>query len=277
MPQMFFGQFLVEQGAIDDDALQSAIELVDEVNARVGELGVERGYLTPAQVELVQVEQRQVDCRFVDLAVQLELLSIGQADDLLAEQRRRHKPLGEALVELELLNAAELDAWLDRYHLTQFDLDVTHLELPFELMEDDIASYLVDYLPKLFRRMTQVPMKLQPGRPFTGRSNLPYRAEVKIQGDSPVTIGIAACPELARRLALGLQVRDDGQDINEASLRDGVREFAEILAEAGRRSVANDGLLALVAGGSLDALPKGGFWFPATTPFGRGILVISQE
>ena len=274
---MFFGQFLVDEGAIDDDALQSALELVDEVNARVGELGVERGYLTPAQVELVQVEQRQVDCRFVDLAVQLELLSIGQADDLLAEQRRRHKPLGEALVELDLLNPAELDAWLDRYHLTQLDLDVSHFELPLELMEDDIASYLVGYLPKLFQRVTQVPMKLQPGRPFTGRSNLPYRAEVKIQGDSPVTVGIAACPEMARRLALGLQAREDKQVINEASLHDGVREFTEILAEAGRRSVANDGLLALVAGGSIDALPKDGFWFPATTPFGRGILVISQQ
>lgn len=274
---MFFGQFLLDEGAIDDDALQHALEIVGEVNARVGELGVERGYLSPAQVELVQIEQRRVDCRFVDLAVQLEMLTKVEADDLLAEQRRRHKPLGVALVELEYLNAEELDGWLDRYHLSQLDLDVSHFELPIELMEDELACYLVGYLPKLFRRITQVPMKLQAGRRFQGRSNLPFRTQITIAGDCPLTIGIAACPDLARRVALGLAPGDSGKPLDEATTRASMREFAEILADAGRRSVTSDGLTASAGDAILDELPKGGFWFPATTPFGRGTLVISQD
>lgn len=277
MSQMFFGQFLLDEGVIDQEALAQALDIVGDVNARVGELGIERGYLNPAQVELVQLEQLRVDCRFVDLAVQLHLLTRSQADDLLAEQRRRHKPLGEALIELEYLNASDLEAWLDRYHLSQLDLDVSHLELPLDLMEDDLASYVVSYLPKLFRRITQVPMKLESGRRFNGRCNLPYRVEIAISGDCPLQLGFAACPDLARRIALGLQNGDARASFDEATLRDAVREFSEILGEAGQRSVASDGLIAHLGRACLDQLPKSGSWFPATTPFGRGIVVISID
>ena len=56
-----------------------------------------------------------------------------------------------------------------------------------------------------------------------------------------------------------------------------VVEFAEVLADAGRRSIENDGLQAKTTRAAYNQLPKSGFWFPATTPFGRGILVLSID
>jgi hypothetical protein len=270
---MFFGQFLLDEQVISEDALHRAIDLATEDNARVGALGVERGYLSEAQVQVIQLEQRRRDVLFADLAVQLDMLTPDQASALLKEQKRRHKPIGEALVELGLLDAAELDDLLDRYHLCQLDLDAAHLGLPYELCDEDLFPYLVEYFPVLFRRITQIPMKLQAGRNFPGRSNLPFRVEVKIDGDCPVAIGIAACPDLALRIATGLG-DDASQKLDEEEIRQAVREFAEIFSDAGCRSVRQDGLNASAGHVNCGQLPKQGFWFPATTPFGRGMLVL---
>ena len=276
MPQLFFGQFLIDEQVISENALHEAIELATDGNTRVGAIGVELGYLSEAQVDAIQLEQRHADSHFTDLAIQLEMLTRDQANQLLEEQSRRHKPIGEALVELGFIDAAELEDLLDRYHLCDLDIDMPHLDLPFELVEDDLYPYLVEYFPTLFRRITKVPMKLQPGRNFPGRSNLPFRTSVTIAGDCPVAIGIAACPDLALRIATGLR----GQT-NSAPDRDGIqesiREFAEIFSDAGCRSVRRDGLYASVGQVECGPLPKQGFWFAATTPFGRGILVLDPS
>jgi hypothetical protein len=266
---MFFGQFLIDEQVINEDALHQAIDLAAKENARIGALGVEKGYLCESQVEVIQLEQRNADVLFADLAVELEMLTRDQATALVQEQKRRHKPIGEALVELGFLDASELDDLLDRYHLCQLDLDAAHLGLPFELCDDDLFAYLVAYFPVLFRRITQVPMKLQAGKNFPGRSNLPFRASVSIEGDCPVTIGIAACPELASRIATGL---GDGSSSDPNG--EEVREFAEIFSDAGCRAVRRDGLSARAGEVRRGQLPKQGFWFPATTPFGRGMLVL---
>ncbi len=276
MSQMFFGQYLLDEGVIGRDALGEAIDHAGRINARVGALAVERGFMSEAQIEQVQLEQRQTDLRFADLAVELGLLTREQAIELLNEQKRRHKPIGEALVELGHLAREELDDWLDRFHLTQLDLDAAHLELPIELCEEDLAVYLVEYFPRLFRRITQVPLKLQAGRPFNGRSNLPWRAQVEVVGDVPMRIGVAACDELAALLA-GAFASEPADHFGAIELTAAVASFVEVLAEAAERSVASDGLGACAEPCEGESLPKSGFWFPATTPCGRGILVLEPR
>lgn len=273
---MFFGQYLLDEQVIDADALGEAIDHADRVNARVGALAVERGFMSEAEIDQVQLEQRQTDLRFADLAIELGLLSREQAIELLREQKQRHKPIGEALVELGHLARSEFVDWLDRFHLTQLDLDAAHLELPLELCDEDLAVSLVEYFPRLFRRITQVPLKLQGGREWHGRSNLPYRACVSIEGEVPMQIGIAACPELATVLAGGLSA-DVPPAFGEIELTGALCEFAETFAQAGERSVVQDGLGASAGSAEPGALPKAGFWFPATTPCGRGVLVIEPR
>ncbi len=276
MSQMFFGQYLLDEQVIGEDALGEAIDHAERVNARVGALAVERGFMSEAEIGQVQFEQRQTDLRFADLAIELGLLSREQALELLREQKKRHKPIGEALVELGHLARHELDDWLDRFHLTQLDLDAAHLELPLELCEEDLAVHLVEYLPKLFRRITQVPLKLQGGRAWHGRSNLPHRVCVSIEGDVPIQIGIAACPELGALLAAGLAT-EPSPSFGDIELTGAVCEFAEIFAQAGEQSVVHDGLSAQAGSAEPNALPKAGFWFPATTPCGRGVLVLEPR
>ena len=51
MAVKFFGQFLVEQGAVTSEALLHAIELQDRTNLKLGEMAVAMGYITPNDIE----------------------------------------------------------------------------------------------------------------------------------------------------------------------------------------------------------------------------------
>jgi len=276
MSQMFFGQYLLDEQVIGEDALAEAIAHAEETNARIGRLAVERGFMSQSDTHRIQLEQRETDLRFIDLAVDLGLLTREQGSVLLSEQRRRHKPIGQALVELGHLTRGELDDWLDRFHLAQFDLDAAHLELPLELCEEDLAIYLVEYLPRLFRRVTHVPMKLEAGRPWNGRTRLPYRARLRLEGDAPLELGFAGCPELAAQLAAAF-AGGPAKAFGSFELHEAVCSFADLLGQAGERSVVGDGLTARVEPSEVEVLPKSGHWFPATTPCGRGILVLEAS
>ena len=274
MSQMFFGQFLLEESAVGEEELQQALERANKEHIWLGQLGIESGLLSEEQVELIHLEQRSCDLRFGELAIVLELLSREQLAELLREQKRRHKPVGEALVEQGSLSQSELDDLLDRYYLSQIDLDVVHLGLPFELADDDLAAYLVSFLPKLYRRITREPMKLQAARAWHGRSNLPLRFEIDLAGETGLVIGLAGCDAMARRIATTLA--GPGCDLGrEGVVEHAFLDFGEILADAASRSARESGIKATPRLPRVDRLPEGGFWLPATTPTGRGILVLA--
>jgi hypothetical protein len=273
MAQMFFGQFLLDEEVIDADCLQMALEMASKEHHRLGALAVEWGYLSEPQVEMIQLEQRNRDCRFGELAIELEFLDRAQTERLLEVQKSRHKPIGEALVELGIIDEVELDDLLDRYHLSLVDQDVIHLGLPSELAVDELHAYLVGYCPKLFRRITHSPMKLRGGRPWNGRSNLSYRVAARIGGDVDLEIGFAACPLLATQLAAQMREEPD-DDLVRETIEDSAQEFVQILADAGRRFLRREGRDAGERAVRTGNLPSSGFWFPASTPTGRGILVL---
>ena len=272
--QMFFGQFLLEEGAIGAQELQQALERAGKEHVRLGQLGVESGFLNEEQVELIHLEQRTRDVCFGELAVQLELLSRAQLAELLREQKRRHIPVGEALVAQGSLNESELDDLLDRYHLSLIDLDIVHLGLPAELADDDLAAFLISYLPRLYSRITHEPMKLQSPRPWHGRSNLPVRFEVDLGGETGMKIGLAGCDAMARRIATALFGSDCDLEREDVLAR-AFEDFGEILADAASRSARQSGTEAVPRRPRVGHLPAAGHWLPATTPSGRGILVLS--
>jgi hypothetical protein len=193
---------------------------------------------------------------------------------LLREQKHGHIPIGEALVEQGSLNESELGDLLDRYHLSLIDLDVMHMGLPAELADHDLASYLVTYLPRLYSRITHEPMKLQAARPWHGRSNLPVRFEVDLGGETGMKIGLAGCDAMARQIATALFGSDcdfEREDVVAQAFED----FGQILADAASRSARQSGIEAEPRRPRVGRLPDQGHWLPATTPSGRGILVLS--
>ena len=112
---MFFGQYLIKQGEITEEQLEKAIRLQKENSVLLGELAVQKEYLTPYQVDVVVNEQRSLNKKFGDIALSRGLLSEGQIADLLYEQSENHIFLGEALNRLGFIGFDRLNVCLNTF------------------------------------------------------------------------------------------------------------------------------------------------------------------
>ena len=99
MSQMFFGQYLLDEQVIGEDALAEAIAHAEETNARIGRLAVERGFMSQSDTHRIQLEQRETDLRFIDLAVDLGLLTREQGSVLHVGERTLPKSLDPVGIE----------------------------------------------------------------------------------------------------------------------------------------------------------------------------------
>ena len=66
-----FGQFLVQEGVLDETELDNALNLMAAVNATLGDLAVEQGLVSQSEADRVAKLQREVDGRWGDIAVTL--------------------------------------------------------------------------------------------------------------------------------------------------------------------------------------------------------------
>ncbi len=112
----FFGSFLIEKGIIEESALIDALRYQEDMNFRIGELAIQKGYLKPEHVEQIYAEQKNVDMPFGTLALTHRLLSRAQLDDLLFSQTVHSTHLGEALLVRGHLTQEQFDASLKEYN-----------------------------------------------------------------------------------------------------------------------------------------------------------------
>ena len=64
MAVKFFGQFLIEKGAVTRIDLLQAIDLQEKTNLKFGEMVVEMGLMTTTDVARVHLAQRSEDLHF---------------------------------------------------------------------------------------------------------------------------------------------------------------------------------------------------------------------
>ncbi len=115
MRSTLFGQFLLERNMIDADQLREALEYQGRNNRRLGNLAVDKGFLTEADVHRVIERQWVEDKEFGSLAVEMGFLSPNQLDELLCVQKSKHIPLGEALIRIGALDREALRKCLEEY------------------------------------------------------------------------------------------------------------------------------------------------------------------
>src|SRR5690606_25723594 len=98
---------------------------------KLGVLAIDRGLMSPDQVEETHQAQTRMDNRFGEVAVKMGYLTALQTDELLTLQQSAHLALGQALVDLNILTYDTFAAALNQYKATfsltddQFDR-ITH-------------------------------------------------------------------------------------------------------------------------------------------------------
>ena len=85
MAARFFGQYLIEAGAISAAQLREALDLIESDYEKIGELAVKHGYLEKEDVNRLHREQRYIDSPLGQLAIERGLMTEVQLDKLLTE------------------------------------------------------------------------------------------------------------------------------------------------------------------------------------------------
>jgi hypothetical protein len=230
----FFGQYLIEQGAVDSDQIRAALKLMDDENRSLGELAEAGGILTAEEAAKVNAQQRYCDIPFGELAVEMGLLSEEQVEYLIGFQEQTRLRIGQALVRLGFLPNERLFQLLVQFETEQALFRIGNVALPEGLEGNLLAATVLDLFPKMLVRIARIGVRIEKGQAAAEVPGYPVRIAVAATGDVGLLICLLSDEEFALQLAgatAGLdEPRLEATRQNPVLLADGVGEFLNVLA-----------------------------------------------
>ncbi len=148
----FFGQYLVDQGAITWDQLKKAIALQQENNLLLGTMAKNKGYLSQSQLEFVLDKQKKINKKFGQIAYEKGWLSQEQINELLQEQSKNHCFLGQALTRLGYLDSSAIHLHLENFRQLEQSRDEKLLKTIDQLDRPIQVQSAVNLTKDLFYR-----------------------------------------------------------------------------------------------------------------------------
>ncbi|WP_432822838.1 chemotaxis protein CheX [Trichloromonas sp.] len=153
MAVKFFGQFLLEKGAVGNKDLLKAIELQGTTNLKFGATALSMGLLSVDAFERIHDAQRIEDLMFGDMAVKLGILSEEQVKQVLTRQKNNHLYIGEALVRIGALNSEDLKKYLDAFKEDQAPYVVDRILIPPGVPNTNVWEIVADLTFKMLIRV----------------------------------------------------------------------------------------------------------------------------
>ena len=110
-----FGQYLVEEGVIDNPTLSSLLKEQAETRVKLGMMAVTEGLITKEQADEINRKQQTEDKRFGDIAIEMGALNADQLDSLLAKQGSPYMKFIQILTDETDVDAADIDGHLEGF------------------------------------------------------------------------------------------------------------------------------------------------------------------
>lgn len=245
MKPRFFGQFLLERGAVTSEALLDALRHQVKTNVPLGLLALERKMLTPEQYTQVQVEAFSAGRGFWEAALAKQLLTKPQIVELLGQQVTGWKLLGETLVDRGHLTRealAELtEAFSRDQERTRSQIETALASLPFP----GVLRALHDVTTDLFQRMLGLPVRttaMSVSPAATARCDVRLLAAQQIVGDRPLSYALALPEPLT--LFVASHLLGEEQRVESEAVLDAVCEFVNMVVGHGCIRLEQEGLRA---------------------------------
>jgi CheY-specific phosphatase CheX len=226
----FFGQFLLERGAITREQLLQATELQSARNRPLGAIAVEKGYLSPEQAQRINSEQQSTDRRFGELALELKFMTEPQVHEVLKLQSESRIRIGEAMVAIGCITEEEVARQLSDFQIDQAVYQTGRVELPIGTLHPEFVSTAIDLTEKMLLRVGGLTGK-------RGQAMKVGNEELKIPGlltlHIPFTGAVKArfAASASRDVALTLAHRILGDDltVSDELALDALKEFCNIV------------------------------------------------
>jgi len=242
MAVKFFGQYLVEQGAVKAEAIVKAIELQEKTNLKLGEQAVVMGLATADDIERAHRSQLSKDLKLGDLLVATGVLSQKQLDEVVARQKADHLFIGEALVHIGALDPAELKQRLDEFKADQAPYLAERVALPAGVPHSAVWEVAVDLTYKLVTRVLGLKYRAGACREVDALAASHVIAAMDISGDARarylISLSAAGQESVARAILRQESVTAEPVEV----LEDCVMEFVNVVCGNVVAKVSQDGI-----------------------------------
>ncbi|MDW7646038.1 MAG: chemotaxis protein CheX [Desulfuromonadales bacterium] len=281
MAVKFFGQFLMEKGAITRENLLQAIELQEATNLKFGEIAMIMGFLTETQVEKIHDAQRAEDLRFGDMALKLGLISPEQMQQILTRQKNGHLYLGEALVRVGGLKEADLERYLEEFQADQAPYAAGAVAIPAALPHRPLLEIMADLSFKMLSRIGNIPLRPDACLESTEMPQADVVAAMAFSGAASGRYVLAVTAEVQKILARAILKEEEVDNEPEEVLLDAVMEFINIVCGNIAAKAAQMGKSLdihppeILAGSQLQTPPAEphGLRFPMALPSGDTVVL----
>lgn len=229
MAVKFFGQFLVEKGAVTRTALLQAIDLQEKTNLKFGEMVIEMGLMSTADVARVHQAQRSDDLHFGDMAVKMHILTEDQVQQVLTRQRNSHLYIGEALVKVGALSAQELENYLKEFKQDQLAYISEKIEIPAGVPHQPIWEMVADLTYKMLTRVAGISFRAGPCTIIDKIPRRPIIAEMGFSGSISARYLLSVSENTRKLVAKAILDEDSVENEPTEVLDDSVKEFINIV------------------------------------------------
>jgi CheY-specific phosphatase CheX len=229
MAVKFFGQFLLEKGAVGNKDLLKAIELQETTNLKFGATALSMGLLTVEAFEQVHDAQRLEDLKFGDMAVNLGILTEEQVKQVLTRQKNNHLYIGEALVRIGALTSEELKKHLEDFKEDQAPYIVDRIVIPPAVPNANVWEIVADLTFKMLIRI--VGLAARPGlcRIADGVDPSDLVAVIPFKGSVNGRYILNVSTNIRKAMAKAILKEENVDKESQEVLDDTVMEFANIV------------------------------------------------
>lgn len=161
MSNKFFGQFLLEKGAITKAQLLKTIDMQRASHLSLGQIAINKGYITEEEAKRINLEQQRSDKRYGAIAVSLGLLKSHQVSEIFLTQQNSRKFFGEILVDQKILDKAALIEYLEEHaeikKLSGLQLD----HAIYEQKDGKLIADTINTLVRFYLRITKAQIQVE--------------------------------------------------------------------------------------------------------------------
>lgn len=229
MAVKFFGQFLIEEGAITRQSLLQAIDLQEKTNLKFGDMVIEMSLMTTAEAARVHRAQRSEDLLFGDMAVKLGYLTDDQVQQVLSRQRNNHLYIGEALIKVGALSEAGLETYLQQFKQDQVPYISEKIEIPAAVPHRPIWEMVADLTYKMLTRVAGMSFRTGPCTVIDKLPKRPIIAEMGFSGEVSARYLLSVSESTRNLVAKAILNEETVENEDVEILDDSVKEFVNIV------------------------------------------------
>jgi len=217
MSAMFFGQYLLERGAIDRDALLDGLARQRRRNRSLPQLAVREGLLSESEARAVELAYRTVLAPMDELLMSVGGLTPDAVERLEVMQRADWMRIGAALIEGGHLDAEQVERFLREFASQTVEVEESLQERFASLPSPRVVEACVELALHHVSRLTDVPAKVARFEtpPELASADDVRRSSQRITGDAAFVVVIDLPPtvgNLAASRLVGSTLAAGGDD-----------------------------------------------------------------